>query len=167
MARCDDGLEIRRAKSTDLDDLARLEASSFPDAWSKASLADGLARPEGQMWLGRLGEETVAYACFLTVLDESELLRLAVLPQRQRAGHGRRLLCHCLERLEASGSVVLCHLEVRADNFPARRLYESLGFAVSGRRPDYYRHAADGTISNSNAVDAILYQRPMRGGAPR
>lgn len=172
MARHDRRLEIRRVIPADLDDLARLEASSFPDPWSRGSLAESLAKPGGHLWLGHLGEETVAYACFLTVLDESELLRLAVHPRWRRSGLGRRLLCHGLTCLEASGSIVLCHLEVRADNSPARHLYESLGFTVSGRRPDYYRQAAAPTTHRpapastgkiSDAVDAVLYQRPMQG----
>lgn len=152
------GLEIRRAEIADLEALAHLEALAFADAWSSKSLADELAKASTRLWLASLEGQTVAYACFLTILDESELLRLAVLPEHRRDGLGRRMLSHCLHLVEASGSR-LCHLEVRADNVAARRLYESLGFVVSGRRPGYYRDlSTDGT---DDAVDAVLYQRPL------
>jgi len=35
--------------------------------------------------------------------------------------------------------LAVCRLEVRQSNQAARKLYESLGFEVTGRRPNYYR----------------------------
>ena len=37
-------------------------------------------------------------------------------------------------------------LEVRSSNAPARALYEKLGFAQVGRRPNYYRNPKEDAL---------------------
>ena len=37
-------------------------------------------------------------------------------------------------------------LEVRESNLPAIRLYQSAGFATTGRRPNYYHHPAEAAL---------------------
>lgn len=61
---------------------------------------------------------------------EWELLNIAVDPEFRRGGVGRRLM----EALPA-GRIFI---EVRESNGAARALYESSGFAASGRRRRYY-----------------------------
>jgi len=87
------------------------------------------------------------YATFRQLPDAWELLRLAVAPERRRAGLGRRLLREGLRRLGGAGER-FC-LEVREDNVAACQLYETEEFRRVGRRPGYYR---DGTA-------ALLYAR--------
>lgn len=76
--------------------------------------------------------------------DGVHVAELAVHPAHRREGRATRLLRALLAR--ADGRVTLL---VAADNDAARRLYESLGFRSTARRPDFY---ADGT-------DAILLAR--------
>ena len=52
---------------------------------------------------------------------------LAVLPTHRGQGVGRLLLEHVAAKGTALGCCKLT-LEVRADNYPARRLYEAVGF---------------------------------------
>jgi ribosomal-protein-alanine N-acetyltransferase len=66
---------------------------------------------------------------------EYEIHTIGVDPDYQGRGIGRRLVSQILEL--ASGSVVF--LEVRTDNVPAIRLYESFGFVNVGLRRRYYR----------------------------
>jgi ribosomal-protein-alanine N-acetyltransferase len=89
---------------------------------------------------GRPG--TIGFSLFRTVVDESELLLLAVLPDYRRRGVGTQLLEDFLERARNDG-VARVHLEVRDGN-PAVAMYRSSGFLPIGRRRNYY-HAADGT----------------------
>jgi [ribosomal protein S18]-alanine N-acetyltransferase len=66
---------------------------------------------------------------------EYEIHTIGVDPAYQGQGIGRRLVSKLLEL--ASGSVIF--LEVRTDNAPAIRLYESFGFVNVGLRRRYYR----------------------------
>ena len=66
---------------------------------------------------------------------EYEIHTIGVDPTYQGQGIGRRLVSELLER--ASDSVV--YLEVRTDNVPAIKLYESFGFVNVGLRRRYYR----------------------------
>ena len=82
----------------------------------------------------------------LETVGSAELLEIAVSPRHQRKGYGRRLLVDFLEGALGKGITEL-HLEVRAQNLAARRLYEAHGFINVGCRRAYY----------SDGADAILY----------
>ncbi len=83
-------------------------------------------------------ERVLGFASFRIVLDEAELLNIAVDPNHQRQGIGRALLVEGQRRLCALG-VAQIFLEVRNSNAPAHALYQSLGFKLKSVRKDYYR----------------------------
>ena len=68
---------------------------------------------------------------------EAEIHTIGVDPAHQGRGIGRALLRGLLAAADALHAEVF--LEVRTDNEPARRLYESEGFTVVGLRRRYYR----------------------------
>lgn len=106
-------------------------------AWSPESLQ--AASQSGHLlrvWSGAAAAP-VAFAEFQYVLDECQLHSIAVLPDFQRRGVGRRLLDALLDEAKGLG-LRSCSLEVREGNQPARRLYEARGFIEVGRRRDYY-----------------------------
>lgn len=53
----------------------------------------------------------------------------------QRQGLGQQLAERVIAQTRASGRIARIDLEVRADNLPAIRLYERLGFVREGLRP--------------------------------
>jgi ribosomal-protein-alanine N-acetyltransferase len=69
----------------------------------------------------------------------------------QRLGIGRTLMNVLLDEAAARGATT-CWLEVRADNAPAQRLYESLGFTNRGLRRGYYQ---------PSGMDAIVMSTPI------
>ena len=71
------------------------------------------------------------------VLDESELLLLAVRDAARRRGIGKQLLRSAMVEAERRGATKM-HLEVRAGN-GAVKLYQLAGFEKIGERRDYYR----------------------------
>ena len=106
---------------------------------------------------GPLGEREWAlllppagYALWSVVpgLEEAELLRVAVAPDRRRSGLGRALLEGSEPFLKAQG-VQLLLLEVRVGNSAARALYQVLGWQEVGLRRGYYR----------DGEDAVLYRK--------
>ena len=132
--------------------LAAIHAAAFPPAehWDEAAIAAqlslpggfGLFDPTGGMVLGRIAA------------DEAEILALAVIPARRRAGLGRALLAAAESHVGAAGGRVV-FLEVAESNAAARALYGAAGYREIGRRSRYYR---DGT-------DALVLARPLRRGA--
>jgi ribosomal protein S18 acetylase RimI-like enzyme len=87
----------------------------------------------------------VGYALGWWVVDELQLLGLAVLPAARRGGVGRCLLEHALATtLALGGRRVL--LEVARGNTAAVALYESAGFHVINVRPRYYPASGDDAL---------------------
>lgn len=109
----------------------------YGEAWSAAQLLATLTMPGCWARLAVLGGQVVGFTLCRNVVDEVELLLIAVAPHLRRQGAGGRLLLRAQEDALARGGKVL-FLEVREDNEAARYLYQSAGFAVIGRRADYY-----------------------------
>lgn len=109
--------------------------------------------PGAQMLIAR-APDPVGFALIRTVIDEAELMLLAVAPELRKQGIGHALLQHSIDLVTASG-VTSYFLEVRSDN-PAIILYQNLGFRQVGVRRDYYR-GLDG-----HRRDALTYRLCLR-----
>jgi [ribosomal protein S18]-alanine N-acetyltransferase len=123
----------------------------FGETWSAPQFGGALSLPGAQMFLARRQTATVGFALTRRLLDEAELLLLAVRPEYTRKGIGRQLLDHVVEKLREV-DVAFIHIEVRIDN-PAIDFYERLDFIRVGLRRDYYR-GIDGKYR-----DAITFKR--------
>lgn len=117
--------------------------SQFGEAWTRSQCAGILPMLGVSLILARAPKDGNPAGFFLcrTVADEAELLLLAVAPEHQRRGIGRRLLDHFVACANAEGASRV-HLEVRDGN-PAVRMYKAAGFTPVGRRRNYY-HGVDG-----------------------
>lgn len=117
--------------------IAELEKICFSDPWSARSIASELENPLS-LWLVALDGEAIAgYIGSQSVLDEADMMNLAVAPGYRRQGLGERLVLALLDRLGNRG-VCRLSLEVRDSNVPALALYTKLGFRQVGLRPNYY-----------------------------
>jgi ribosomal-protein-alanine N-acetyltransferase len=129
-------------------ELAAVDAACFPDAWDAGEYAVLLNNAVVCGWLLRdAAGAAVGLLCFQHAWDEVELYRIAVLPARRGHGLGAWLLARLLDWARAEG-MARVHLDVRAGNGPARRLYERAGFREVGRRRAYYLDPVE---------DAVLY----------
>lgn len=119
--------------------IAALEKCCFSDPWSEKSVASELENPLS-LWLVAVDGDTVTgYVGSQTVMDETDMMNVAVHPDYRRQGIGERLIMALTDALKDRGSRCLM-LEVRASNDPAKKLYEKMGFQQVGRRPNYYRN---------------------------
>jgi ribosomal-protein-alanine N-acetyltransferase len=144
-------LTFRRAGPADAVPLAELETACFSPAWSAAELTSHLASASWLAWLAEAGNEPVAYALFLALPGEVELLRVGVPTARRARGLATRLLARACDELVAAGRASV-HLEVRPDNVAALALYRRLGFTLAGRRPRYYADGADALLLRRDAT---------------
>jgi ribosomal protein S18 acetylase RimI-like enzyme len=143
-------VSVRRTNPGDASTIATLESLAFDDPWSERQVADSLSDPAALSWIAEHAGEAVGFALFRRAADEIELLRIGVDPAWRRAGIGGELVARGLAAGIDEGAAI-CHLEVRADNRSAERLYLRLGFALAGRRLGYY----------GDGVDALLFQRAL------
>lgn len=112
--------------------LAALHATSFAVPWSATEFADLL----GQAGVLAIREPD-GFILIRVVLDEAEILTLAVRPEARRAGLGRRLVDQAAIAARRAGAHRL-FLEAAEDNAAALALYDSAGFRPLGRRRGYY-----------------------------
>jgi len=139
-------LTFHRLDASDLDALVALERLCFSAPWSEEQFRLGLDREVFKVFGLKDGGELAAYCSFYHVVDEMEILNIAVAPERRRKGAGRRLLGLVLQICRKMG-IHDAHLDVRVGNTAARALYDSFGFKQVGVRPRYYP---------DNGEDAIL-----------
>ena len=90
-------------------------------------------------------ERILGYCSMMTVLDEGDILNVAVRSDRQKEGIGLFLVDSMLRMAEMEG-IRLVHLEVRQGNGTARRLYQRLGFKEDGLRRDYYENPVENSV---------------------
>ena len=117
--------------------VAALEQVCFSDPWSENSVRSELENPLSTWLIALEGETVLGYVGSQTVLDEADIMNVAVAPDHRRQGIARLLLERLEEALRAR-DVHSLTLEVRASNAPAKALYASLGYVRVGRRPNYY-----------------------------
>jgi ribosomal-protein-alanine acetyltransferase len=161
---------LERAGTGDVPALASLAAACFTHPWTSGQIAAEVAgaAPGAVLvlrGLGREGQVELCAACaYRVVLDEMEILELAVHPAWRRRGLARALLEIAFRRAAAAG-VRTALLEVRAGNLEALRLYESLGFTREGLRRQYYREPVeDALLLRRAGVDRYLGERVPGSG---
>ena len=114
--------------------LAAIHAEAFAAPWDEAALSELLASP-GVFAVA----EDQGFILIRVVVDEAEILTLAVRPSARRAGLGGRLVEAAVVRAAALGAERM-FLEVAEGNVAARALYARSGFVEMGRRRGYYSH---------------------------
>ena len=125
--------------------VAALETLCFSDPWSEKSVASELEN-ELSLWLVALEGETVAgYIGSQTVMDETDMMNVAVHPDYRKQGIATGLIVGLVEELRRRGSHSLT-LEVRASNDAAIRLYRLLDFQEVGLRKNYYRNPKEDAL---------------------
>ena len=118
--------------------VAALEKQCFSDPWSESSVASELSNPLSAWLVAMDGDVLAGYVGSQSVMGESDMMKIAVDAHYRRQGIAQALIEALVVQLKEKGSHSLT-LEVRISNQPAIALYEKLGFAQVGKRPNYYR----------------------------
>lgn len=138
-------MNITQMNEAHVAQVAALEKLCFSDPWSETSVASELDNPLS-LWLIAEEEGTVlGYVGSQTVLDETDMMNIAVQPDCRRRGIAAALIGELVNQLREHGSHVL-RLEVRESNVPAIALYESMGFTQLGLRKNYYRNPKENAL---------------------
>ena len=125
--------------------VAALEKLCFRDPWSENSVASELKNALS-LWLVAVeGERVAGYVGSQTVMDESDMMNVAVHPDYRKQGIATALILGLVEELRKKGSHCLT-LEVRASNENAISVYRKLEFQEVGRRKNYYRNPREDAL---------------------
>lgn len=132
---------IERATGDELDEVMAVMIAAFDrcfgEAWTRAQCAGIIPMAGVTLMLARRNGAAAGFSLARRTLDEAELLLIAVHSDFKGMGIGKQLLERFVTDQRNAGAHNL-HLEVRDGN-PAVELYLGNGFAVVGRRPNYYR----------------------------
>lgn len=130
------------AGAADIDAVMAVMAAAFDpgfgEAWSAAQVLGSLATDTAWARIARAAADApLGFTLCRTIGPEAELLLIGVAATARRAGVGRALLAAAAADARDRGAATL-FLEVRDGNAAALGLYRAAGYAVIGRRRDYY-----------------------------
>ena len=138
-------IEIVSMGESHVAQVAALEKACFTTPWSENSVRAELANPLS-LWLVAVDHgEVVGYVGSQSVMDEADMMNVAVSDLYRRKGIARQLVGALITALDKRGVLSLT-LEVRASNEPAKQLYKQIGFEQVGRRPNYYRNPKEDAL---------------------
>ena len=127
-------IEIIRMNESHVSAVAELERQNFSEPWPEIAVRSELTNALA-LWLVAVEDGVVAgYVGSQTVLQEADMMNIAVADTHRRRGIARLLVEELIRQLDAYQLT----LEVRASNAPAIALYEKLGFTQVGLRKNYY-----------------------------
>ncbi len=130
-------LRLEKFDESHLSALLLIEPTVNTAPWSERAFRNELNHDNGIFRVAIQDGEVVGYGGVWLVIDEAHITTVAVKPEVQRQGIGRRLVIELLSAARDQG--MLCStLEVRAGNDVAIRLYERLGFQQAAVRRKYY-----------------------------
>lgn len=144
--------QLRRADAGDLEQIMALEHTVFGlDAWSDETMRSELTGSHTYYLVAFRPERPELIEGYAGLraphgIDQADIQTIAVAETARRSGLGRVLMLTLIAEARQRGAREV-FLDVRADNPPARRLYDTLGFEQLGVREAYYQ---------PEGVDAIV-----------
>ena len=150
---------FKRLSPDDAGSVAELDRAN-PSPWNSRQVSCELASPTS---LGlAIWDEPGGLAAFIIirrVLDEAEILKIAVAERSRRQGVGCNLLARAIADLHRQG-IKKIFLEVRASNQAAISLYQKCKFSPIGRRYNYYNDPVEDAICMAADLTNTQTTRP-------
>lgn len=138
-------MTFREMLVEDLDQVMEIENDLISPPWTREGFFTFLLKDENMFFVVEEKGQILGYCSMQTVLDEGDILNVAVTRDRQKEGIGYFLVDSML-MLAAARGIHIVHLEVRESNGSARRLYQRLGFKEDGFRKNYYTDPVENAV---------------------
>ncbi|WP_455475968.1 ribosomal protein S18-alanine N-acetyltransferase [Bartonella sp. B17] len=144
-------------QADDSDFLYQIHQQCFIPAWGKKAF-DNFLKDRSifgyKVYLIDQPDNVLGFCLCRLILDEAEIITIAVLPHCRRQGIGRLLIDSVLHHLHRKCAIKL-FLEVDETNLSALKLYQRFEFQKIAKRPAYYQ-------SKNNRIDAIVMQKTFK-----
>lgn len=136
------------------EEVAQIAKESLPEYWSLQSVRDVLRYENNIYYVAKNTEDKriVGFAGIMLIVDEAELLNIAIRPAFRGQGIGKCLLEQVLQEAARHGASRML-LEVRESNLPAKKLYKRYHFTELAVRKNYY---------NNPVEDAVIMERRFK-----
>ena len=145
-----DMITIEKMSREHLLEVASIEEMSFSLPWSLESLELMLTEQASALVALEDGR-VLGYVGMMCVLDEGQIINVAVHPDARRRGVGRSLM-QAAEAYAKERGIVFLSLEVRESNIAARSLYSSLGWEEQGIRKGFYSHPVENACVMTKSI---------------
>lgn len=135
-------LQIQPLTKDYLEATVKLDRACFGGLWTKGAYEREIDSPKSLLLAVVKQEESeekqlIGISCFWAIVEEAHITLLGIHPDYRRQGLGELLLCELLIAA-IKWPLERATLEVRVSNESAIALYQKLGFAIAGRRKNYY-----------------------------
>jgi [ribosomal protein S18]-alanine N-acetyltransferase len=156
--------EVRPCRREHLAEIeAILQVSPEAAPWTAAPLAEIFKQHMKYFFISAENQKVTGFIAGRRVLEEAEVLNLAVHPSARERGAGGALLRVLLEEFRRE-KVVNAFLEVRESNLFAIAFYRKFGFEQVGKRPGYYRGPDEAALVLAVRLSSAT---PVRGSSPK
>lgn len=125
---------FRLMQAADIDAVTQIEKLVQSHPWTKIQFEESVDSYQSTVY--EVNGKVVGFCILQPVLDEANLLLMAVHPNQQGKGVGYKLLDESIALLK--NDPVQIFLEVRESNLAAIGLYEKSGFHQIDLRKNYY-----------------------------
>ena len=132
-----EGLSFRPMTTADMDEIMAIERSSYRFPWSLGFFLQELQVACARSILAEADGKIIGYVLFWLLPGTIDIHNVATHENFRRRGVAKLLLGRVLGQAREQ-SIDRVTLEVRKSNLPAQRLYESIGFVITGQRKGYY-----------------------------
>ncbi len=150
-------LTFAKIPTDNLNELVTIETNSNPYAWSPKNLMNSY---QYYQHLGAfLDGKLIAFIIYRLIADEGEIIHLVCDKKQQGKGYAQQLLSQLIQQNKTQHHTSIWHLEVRASNDKAIKLYQQLGFTKVGIRKGYYQGTEDAILMCRSENEKNTYNR--------
>ena len=134
-------------------------ASVVADGWTAGDWQEETAAPDAPPVEAEIRPYApiLGWGGFWLMVDEAHIATVASHPDYRGCGLGQWLMLALMDAAKDRGATTVT-LEVRAGNTPAIKLYDKLGFQVTGQRVAYYRDGENALIMTTPRLDDSALQ---------
>lgn len=117
----------------------------FDKFWSINILKDDFASDHSKYIVAKIDDEIVGFAGIKIIIDEADIMNIAVRMDKRKLGIGS-LLLEKLVSIAIAANCISINLEVNINNEAAIHLYEKYDFKRIGLRKKYYNNTDNAII---------------------
>lgn len=138
-------MNVRKMTLEDSEAVYALSKQCFSEPWSLESIQKEVVNPVASYFVMEETNGLMGYGGLWHILDEGDIINIAVTPDKRRRGVGNLILEALLNEARKRKLVIL-HLEVRESNQAALELYKKHGFNQIAFRKGYYHHPLEDAV---------------------
>ena len=135
-----------------LEDINSIElnfSEQFDKFWSIDILKNDFENENSKYIIAKIDNEIVGFAGIKIIIDEADIMNIAVRIDKRNLGIGSVLLKKLIQ-LAMDSNCTSITLEVNENNLPAIHLYEKFDFEKIGLRKKYYNNIDDAIVMKKN-----------------